>query len=87
MSWKIRWRNARAVVQQIRRGEWEPQLSHPNGQIYVAVRGGRELWLANGGWFCDVDETNAFGLVLRHYVWWCGARRLARPPIPNLVEE
>jgi len=53
-----------------------------DGVIYTARRENYRLWLANGPFFCEIDEFNeekckpAFGFIWRHYVWWAAARRL-----------
>lgn len=70
-----RYQNARAVVQQIRNGEWAFQYNSLCDLCCVAHRGEREMWVGNGGFFLDVDHSNAFGLIFRHYVWWAAARK------------
>lgn len=71
-----RYRNAKKVVGQIRRGEWWPRFNPYTHCHLVATRGGLELWIGNGPFFCDIriDGQPAFGLVWRHYVWWAAAR-------------
>lgn len=72
---KIRWNNAKIVIQQISDGEWEFNYNPMTGHCCNAIRLNRKLWVGNGGWFVDVDDSNAFGLIFRHYVWWAAARR------------
>lgn len=78
---KQQFRNAQVCIAQIRRGEWTPRyndiaLSH------LVARGPRrrEMWIANGPFFCDVevDGRSCFGLIFRHWVWWAAARKLKR---------
>jgi len=68
-----RLRNANAVIAQLQAGEWEFKYNNLSNKCCIAYRNGNELWVGNGAWFCDVDDKNAFGLLLRHYVWWRAA--------------
>jgi len=87
-------KNTKLVIRQIRNGEWIPRVNGCDGEIYSASRNGHKLWLANGAFFCEVVEVDgvkckkAFGLILRHVVWWAGARKLRGvktiPPTPKL---
>ena len=71
-------KNAKAVIEQIRNGEWE-FLYNPLSQKHCrAEREGRVLWISNGSWYCDVDDCNAFGLLFRHWVWWAAARKATK---------
>ena len=72
---KKRLKNANAVVKQIRAGEWD--FSPQYGVCFRAKRNGFELWVANGPFFCDTTPR-AFGLLLRHYVWWMAAESATR---------
>lgn len=78
----LKFKNAKAVVRQIQSGEWDAIVNVIGGEIYTAERNGYRLWLANGPFFCEIDEFNgekcapAFGLVWRHYVWWMAARNI-----------
>ncbi|MFP1844429.1 hypothetical protein ACLEDU_02480 [Lonsdalea quercina] len=81
-NFALRFRNARKVIKQIRSGEWS-STGIDSGNVYSACRDGREIWLSNGAFFCDLvdpsDRTTslmAFGLVWRHWVWWAAARKL-----------
>jgi hypothetical protein len=74
-KFKQRLKNANAVIAQLRAGEWEFRFNDLAGKCFTARRKGRLLWVGDGGFFCDVNEKNAFGLLLRHYVWWMAARR------------
>lgn len=75
-------KNARSCIKQIRDGEWIPRFNNIDKQHYTAHRGEYRLWLANGSFFCEIDEFKgerclpAFGLFFRHYVWFAAARRL-----------
>lgn len=73
--------NAKICVAQIKRGEWTPSWNPLSRSYITAERSGRELWLANGPWFCDIDNKNYFGLLWRWRVWWA-SRRLAHAPVP-----
>lgn len=73
---KIRWKNARAAVRQLKAGEWEFKFNPMSNCCCTAQRGENEMWVTNGPFFCDVNEHNAFGLILRHYVWWAGVVRI-----------
>lgn len=87
-------KNTKLVIGQIRNGEWIPRINGCDGQIYSAHRNRHKLWLANGPFFCEVIEIDgvrckkAFGIILRHVVWWAGARKLrgvkTAPPTPDL---
>lgn len=68
-----RLKNANAVIAQLKAGEWDFKYNELCNQCCTASRNGHKLWVSNGAWFCDVDEANAFGLLLRHYVWWRAA--------------
>lgn len=73
---KQRWENARAVVQQLKNGGWNFEYCEEYDDIFAATREPMRLWVCNGGWFCDISigfkNTNAFGLIFRHYVYWFG---------------
>jgi len=87
-------KNTKLVLRQIRNGEWIPHVNGCDGKIYSAHRNKHRLWLANGPFFCEIDEVDrvrckkAFGTILRHVVWWAGARKLrgvkTTPPTPKL---
>lgn len=94
---KIRYNNAKLVINQIRAGEWTPGRWHDGGRYYIASRGSVNIWLANGPFFCEGfvgDAANAkgsglFGLIFRHWVWWAAARHLAntKRPLIDLSEH
>jgi hypothetical protein len=68
------YRNARAVINQVRAGEWEFEYRTSARYCYHATRKGKTLWVANGGFFCDLrHEGPAFGLLFRHWVWHAAA--------------
>lgn len=67
--------NARTVVAQLKRGEWEFRYNPFTRHCCTAHRGKLELWVGNGAFFCDIRNKNAFGLILRHWVWWAAARK------------
>lgn len=76
------WKNAQAVIKQIKNGEWILRWNPISNEHLTAKRvNGHsscekdELWLGNGGFFVDVNNKNAFGLLFRHYVWWAAARK------------
>ena len=70
----IKWKNARAVIRQLRNNEWDFRCNSISDDFLTATRKGRELWIGTqGAWFLDVDKSNAFGLLLRHYVYWAAA--------------
>lgn len=69
----IRWKNASAVVKQLKNNEWSFRYNDIENDFLTATRNGRELWLGNGSFWCDVDKSNSFGLLLRHYVYWRAA--------------
>lgn len=73
--------NAKAVVAQIRDGEWKPTYNTFTGSTLTARRGNLQLWLGNGGFFCEIQGPIPgayFGRLWRHYVWWAAARKLKR---------
>lgn len=81
--------NAKKAIAQIRAGEWVPYFNSIAGRNLTASRGGLELWIGNGGWFCEIKQGDYFGWFWRHYVWWAAARHLpmagVKPPeIPEL---
>lgn len=77
------YRNARAVIEQMKRGEWEFKGHYqyewsPEFKCYTAVRNGVELWVANGGFFCGVrDKPWELG-ICGHLVWHFGAKQAVR---------
>lgn len=78
-----KWKIARAVVKQIKRGEWSLEFNSTTNSCCTASRNELELWVGNGGYFCELSEasrlrSNAFGPLFRHYVWWAAARRAVR---------
>lgn len=76
MSFIRNYKNARAVVEQIRRGEWVPRYNTFRNDFLNAYKDGDELWLANGSFFCDINNNNAFGYIFRHYVYYAASRKL-----------
>ncbi len=83
-NFALRFRNAKAVIRQIKDDEWKVRENGIDGIHYSARRGEFILWLANGAFFCDLQDAdsrkdrNAFGLIWRHWVWWAAARKLKR---------
>lgn len=79
------YRNAKVCIAQMRRGEWLPRWNPISHTYITAWRSGHELWIGSGGWFVQIDGTDYFGLLFRHWVWWAGARRLhsTKPPKPE----
>jgi hypothetical protein len=77
-----KWQRARLVVKQLRSGEWTPVFNKYSDAHITAERNDCELWIAAGPWFLDIIQydknTNAFGLIFRHYVWWAAARKFKR---------
>lgn len=77
------YRNARAIIEQMKRGEWEFTGSYPyefeaDFKCYRAKRHGVELWVANGGFFCEVyDKPWELG-IFGHLVWHFGAKQGVR---------
>lgn len=76
MSFIHNYKNARAVVEQIKRGEWLPRYNPLVNDFLTAEKDGDELWLANGSFFCDVNGENSFGYIFRHYVYYAGSSKL-----------
>lgn len=64
-----RWNNCQALISQVKRGEWVPVYNKYAGECLTAVRGDNTLWIGNGSFFYDVNGSNAFGLILRHYAY------------------
>lgn len=75
------YRNAKAVIEQIKNGEWKCGDVYCNP--YTLDRENLQLWIANGGWFCDIRGNNCFGLIFRHWVWFAGVK----PFLKNKKEE
>ena len=71
---RLHWANARTAIDQLKRGEWEFCYNPLTKHCCVAHRGELELWVGNGAFFCDINGKNAFGFILRHWVWWAAAR-------------
>lgn len=76
-------KNAIAVIDQIKREEWGFRGHYdydfsPRFRCYVATRNGIELWLASGATCCRIRdrpwELGIFGIL----VWYCGAGKRAR---------
>ena len=78
------YRNAMTIIEQMKRGEWEFGGSYINSsggkffRCFDATRHGDVLWVANGGFFCQVEgkpcELGLFG----HLVWHFGAKQAKR---------
>jgi len=91
----IKWKNARAVIKQLRNNEWAFNFNEIENDYLTAKRNERRLWLGNGAFFCDVDDANAFGYLFRHYVWWSAAywklrevrKKLGFTQIPRLYKD
>lgn len=67
--------NAKQVVDQMRRGEWKVVDMHEGGGIFRIARGDVQIWVANGGFFCEIykpfgSSPKFFGFVYRHWVWF-----------------
>ena len=71
------YRNAKKAIKQIRAGEWTPKYNRISKAHLTAFRDGKELWIGNGAWLCEISGGRYFGLW-RHYVWWAAARRMTR---------
>ncbi|AMQ43668.1 hypothetical protein AMS64_22045 [Aeromonas veronii] len=77
------YRNAMAIIEQMKRGEWEFKGHYlydftPEFRCYTAERDNVELWLANGGFFCGVrDKPWELG-IFGHLVWHFGAKQAKR---------
>lgn len=86
------YRNARAVVKQIKAGEWEVWYNPQSLEHLKARRKGVVLWIGSGGFFCTtmvthLNDIDAFGLIFRHYVWWGAARKLKRDADRKVKDE
>lgn len=70
--------NAIKCVETFRSGEWKPYMIED--KCFAAIRrsDGKELWLANGAWCCDIRDECYFGYIWRHYVWWMAGRKFVR---------
>lgn len=71
-------KNAMAIIKQIKNGEWEftghyPYDFKPEFVCYTAERNGIELWVASGPLFCEIRDQpwqlGIFGFI----VWYFGA--------------
>ena len=77
------YKNAKAVIQQIKNNEWDFEISDYSERCYFGKKDGLQLWVSNGGFFCDIHklniagsiETNAFGYLFRHWVWFAAAKQ------------
>ncbi len=78
-------RNACKAIIQIRQGEWLPCWNSISREHLTATRGNLTMWIGNGGWFCDIDESNYFGLICRQWVWWAAARKLKKSADSKMV--
>ncbi|WP_330926321.1 hypothetical protein [Candidatus Sororendozoicomonas aggregata] len=86
------YKNARAVIKQIKDGEWEFQWSQRSRQVYTATRDGYELWVANGPFFLDAkdpdgSEQNAFGFIFGHWVWFAAVRKAKKEAVRKFKRE
>jgi len=62
-------RKAERSTRRVRAGEWTFEYNELVGHSCWARRNGRKMWVGNGGFFLDINGMDAFGLILRHYVW------------------
>ena len=84
-DFKRQFLTAKRVINEIKNGEWKAEYNPLGECCYIALRHSEILWLGDGTgpWFCDITTpaykgVNAFGLLLRHWVWHCGAKQLKR---------
>lgn len=80
------YRNAKACIAQIKRGEWKPLYNPISKRHLCASRNGLELWVGNGAWFCEING-GYFGLLWRHWVWWAAARKMTRNADRNMRQK
>ena len=80
-----RYKNAKKIIEQIKRSEWIPDYNYISQEHLTADRDGLILWIGNGSFFCEIEKNKYnpldqkyFGLFWRHYVWWSAARRLKK---------
>ena len=78
------YRNAKACIAQMKRGEWIPEWNLFDRSYIRAERNGMNLWVGNGPWFVDIDDKNYFGLLFRHWVWYAGAWKLRYAKKPKI---
>lgn len=73
-------KNAMAIIRQIKADEWEFKGFYEyefkaNFTCFTAERKNVELWVANGAFFCQINnkpwELGIFGVL----VWFCGAAK------------
>ena len=74
--------NAFAIIKQINNNEWEFSGHYMyNSDKFIcfrATRNGISLWLANGGWWCEIeDEPWQLGILGGWLVWLFAARKHA----------
>lgn len=87
--------NAKKLIQQVRNGEWKAQISL--GKIYVATRNDKELWVASGPPFLNIDWTYEaykankklpdFLGIWRWYAWYAAVRKFVKDATPKVVIE
>ncbi len=82
-----KFKNAKAVIKQLKDGEWKFRYNVLSGKCLTADRGDDELWVGDGASFTDVNESNAFGLVFRHWVWWAAARGATKAANKAAIED
>ena len=76
-------KNAITVIKQMRRGEWVAdghyeQESSARFTVFTINRNGVEIWVANGGFFCGVEDKPWELGIFGHLVWHFGAKQLKR---------
>lgn len=71
------YQRAMTVIAEMKLGLWKPE-TRDTGEVYNLVYGNKNLWVANGGFFTDINGANYFGLFWRHLVWHMGAKQLRK---------
>ena len=68
------YKNAKKVIEQIKNGEWNFNNVYDGEACCTAQKDGLTLWVGSGGWYCEIKNKKAFGLLFRHWVWHAAAK-------------
>ncbi len=80
LSLRKRWQLAKTLIEQVKAGEWIPELYQytPQNKIYRLSRKGQSMWVSNGAPYLHINDTDILGCTLRHYVWHKAVKQVVK---------
>jgi hypothetical protein len=87
------YRNAMTIIEQMKCGEWvfEGHYIHSAGgkffRCFDASRHGERLWVANGGFFCEIEDKPWELGIFGHLVWHFGAKQAKRALVRKMRRQ